>query len=199
MARRIEAAWHGPRAGRGADAGAAARGARLRRHVARFSRARSPSARATACSSIRGPDTASPIRCALPRPLTYMHEEALDVLPQRARPGRRPQDRAGRPQRRRLDRHDLCGRPAGLPRARARADGAAFLRRGHVGIRSIVAAKEALREGESARATRALSPRRGHGVLGLERRLARSRVPRLAHRRVSGDRAGADPAHPGRG
>ena len=70
----------GAAAGSGADAGAAARGARLRRAVARFPR------------GAGGGDRLRRVRLvalrlwrlgsrALPRPMRYMHDEALEVLP----------------------------------------------------------------------------------------------------------------------
>ena len=71
----------------------------------------------------------SPVK--LPRPLTFMHEEALRRAAARARCDRLPPRHSARPQRRRLDRGDLCRQRAGPSRARPRADGAAFLHRGH--------------------------------------------------------------------
>ena len=68
---------------------------------------------------------------ALPRPLTFMHDEARDVLPRLLDAIGFRRGLAARPQRRRLDRCDLCRLGAGPPRARARADRAAFLHRGH--------------------------------------------------------------------
>ena len=90
----------------------------------------------------------SPVK--LPRPLTFMHEEAREVLPQAARCDRIPARASGRPQRRRLDRRDLCGLGAGSSRARARADRAAFLHRGY-GHRGDRARQGSVRNDRSAR------------------------------------------------
>ena len=77
-----------------------------------------------------GYGASSPV--ALPRPLTYMHDEAATVLPAAARRDRLSPRTAARPFRRRLDRGDLCGQHAGPSRARARADRAALHRRGRL-------------------------------------------------------------------
>ena len=69
----------------------------------------------------------------LPRPLDYMHVEALDVLPKLLDQDRLSPRPAARPFRRRLDRGDLCRLPSGSPRRGARADRAAFHRRGYFG------------------------------------------------------------------
>ncbi len=69
----------------------------------------------------------------LPRPLDYMHIEALDVLPKLLDAIGFRRGLLGRPFRRRLDRGDLCRRPSGSPRAGHRADRAAFHRRGYFG------------------------------------------------------------------
>ena len=60
-----------------------------------------------------------------------MHEEACDGAAARARRHRLSARPPARPQRRRFDRDDLCRQRAGSSRARARADRAAFLHRGH--------------------------------------------------------------------
>ena len=66
----------------------------------------------------------------LPRPLSYMHEEARETLPRLLVGDRLPARASARPQRRRLDRDDLCRHHPGSSRARAHADRAAFLCRG---------------------------------------------------------------------
>ena len=67
----------------------------------------------------------------LPRPLSFMHDEAQQVLPRVLDAIGFRRGLAVRPQRRRLDLRHLCGVGAGPSRARARADRAAFLHRGH--------------------------------------------------------------------
>ncbi len=69
----------------------------------------------------------------LPRPLDYMHIEALEVLPQLLDAIGFRRGLSARPFRRRLDRGDLCRRRAGSPRAGRGDDRAAFRRRRHVG------------------------------------------------------------------
>ena len=93
--------------GSGADAGAAARGARLRRAVARLPEAL---AAATGCGvfaySRFGYGGSDPV--SLPRPMRYMHDEALEVLPRVLDAADVRRARAGRPFRRRVDRGDPC-------------------------------------------------------------------------------------------
>ena len=88
--------------------------------------------KATGCGvfvySRAGYGQSSPV--ALPRPLSYMHDEARETLPRLLDADRLPARTAGRPQRRRLDRRDLCRQPSGSPRRRTGADRAAFLHRG---------------------------------------------------------------------
>ena len=66
----------------------------------------------------------------LPRPLSYMHDEAREVLPRLLDAIGFQARSADRPQRRRLDCRDLCRQPSGSPRRRPGADRAAFLHRG---------------------------------------------------------------------
>ena len=172
---RIEAAWHGPAPDAGADPRAAARRAGLCRHVARFSRKQL--AERTGCGvlvySRRGYGKSDPRAAAVARDLHA--RRGVRRAAARARPGRHPQMHPGRPQRRRLDRHDLRRRPPGFPRARPRADGAAFLRRGRFD-QEHRRGEGGLRERRPARAAPALSrPCRGR-VPRLERRVAQSAI-----------------------
>ena len=64
-------------------------------------------------SSTAAPGTGAPNQCRCPRPLRFMHDEALLVLARGPRRGRRPRVRPGRPQRRRLDRPHPRGGRAG--------------------------------------------------------------------------------------
>ena len=61
-----------------------------------------------------GYGASSPVK--LPRPLDYMHIEALDVLPKAAGRDRLPPRAPGRAFRRRVDRGDLCRLASGSPR-----------------------------------------------------------------------------------
>ena len=67
----------------------------------------------------------------LPRPVSLHARGGARRAAARARRHRFPARAPGRPQRRRIDRRDLCRQHPGPSRARARADGAAFLHRGH--------------------------------------------------------------------
>ena len=69
----------------------------------------------------------------LPRPLDYMHVEALDVLPKLLDADRLSPRPSGRTFRRRLDRGDLCRGASGSSRAGRCDDRAAFHRRGYFG------------------------------------------------------------------
>ena len=134
----------------------------------------------------------------LPRPLTYMHEEALDVLPQVL-------DQTG------VRKTVLVGHSDGASIATIYAGGRQDFRvRGlvlmaphffveEVGIRSIVAAKEAYEKGNLRERLARYHRDVDTAFWGWNRAWLDPEVPRLAHRRVSGDRAGADPAHSGRG
>ena len=128
---RLEYRMIGPRPGRGADHRDAARRARLRRAVGRRFPTSSRPRPAPACSSIRAPATASRAPASCRARVDFMHEEALRRAAARARRDRLSARHSARPQRRRLDRGDLCRQRAGSSRARPRADRAAFLHRGH--------------------------------------------------------------------
>ncbi len=109
----------------------------------------------------------------LPRPLSYMHDEARETLPRLLDAIGFQRGAADRPQRRRLDRRDLRRQSSGSPRRRPRADRAAFLHR-RSGHRLDRRGEESLRDRRSARAAVALARRRRQRLQGLERRLARS-------------------------
>ena len=79
--KRLEAIALRPAAGGGADDRHAARGARLRRALARLSGKGSRPRPAGASSPIRAPATAGRIRSRCPRPLDYMTREARSSLP----------------------------------------------------------------------------------------------------------------------
>ena len=87
-------------------------------------------AAATGCGvfvySREGYGKSSPV--TLPRPISYMHEEAKDEPAAAARRDRISARHSARSQRRRVDRRDLCRHASGSSRARSGADGAAFHR-----------------------------------------------------------------------
>ena len=86
---------------------------------------------ATGCGvfvySRAGYGKSSPV--ALPRPLTYMHDEARETLPRVLAAIGFQRGHSARPQRWRLDRDDLCRQPTGSSRRRRGADRAAFFYR----------------------------------------------------------------------
>ena len=186
----LETRWWGPPAGSGADARAAARGARLRRAVARLPRGagggdRLRRVRLFALRLWRS----DPV--TLPRPMRYMHDEALEVLP-------RVLDAAG-VRRAVLVGHSDGGSIAAIhagtvhdPRVLGVVLIAAHFFVEDLNIASIRGDQGDLRAGRPAPTPGALSPRRRCGVPWLERRLARSAVPRLRHH-------GAGRTHPGAG
>ena len=117
-------------AGRGADAGAAARGPRLRRAVGRFSRQAAGGDRLRRVRLFaRRLRQIEPGHAAAP---AHLHaRRGARRAAASARRHRLPARAAARPQRRRLDRRDLCRQPSGSPRRRPGADRAAFLHRGY--------------------------------------------------------------------
>ena len=94
----------------------------------------------------------------LPRPVSFMHDEARDVLPLVLDAIGFRRGLLRRPQRWGIDRDDLRRQHAGPPRARARADGAALLHRGH-GHRRDRARQGGVRGGRLARQARAAARR----------------------------------------
>ena len=108
----------------------------------------------------------------LPRPLDYMHIEALDVLPKLLDANRLPPRAAARAFRRRLDRGDLCRSHRIIASGRG-DDRAAFHRRGHLGDVDR-RDQDGLRDHRAEGKTRALAQGRRQRLLRLERRLARS-------------------------
>jgi hypothetical protein len=90
----------------------------------------------------------------LQRPLDYMQREAADVLPAARRDRLSPRHPA-RALGRRLDRGAIRRHPSGSPRARARADGAALLRRGEGLARSATRARR-MRRPNCARGSRVI-------------------------------------------
>ena len=98
--------------------------------------------------------------------MTYMHDEAREVLPRRAGCGRVSTLRADRPFRWRLDRGDLCRGGARSAGAFGLALIAAHFFVEDVSIASIAGIARGLRNGRSASAAGALSPRCGCGVPG---------------------------------
>ena len=166
-----------PASGRGADARAAARGARARSGCG----AAFPSELAAATGagvfaySRAGYGRSSP--CQLPRPVSLHARRGAPGAAARARRDRLPARPPGRPQRRRLDRGDLCRQHPGSPRARAGADGAALLHRGH-GHRRDRARQGGLRAraicAASSRGCMPIVDNAFHSWCGS---LARSRVP----------------------
>ena len=128
---------------------------------------------------------------SLPRPMRYMHDEALEVLP-------RVLDAAG-VRRAVLVGHSDGGSIAAIhagtvhdPRVLGVVMIAAHFFVEDINIASIRGIKATYEQGDLRDAAGALSPRRGCGVPRLERRLARSAVPRIRHH-------GAGRAHPGAG
>src|SRR5262245_54814998 len=115
----------------------------------------------------------------------------------RARGNRLPPRPSRRPQRRRIDCHDLRRQHPGPPRARARADGAALLHRGH-GHRRDRAYAGGVRGRTAARKACALARRSGQRVPQLVRPLARSRVPQVGSQRCARPYPRADPDRAGR-
>ena len=125
----------------------------------------------------------------LPRPMTYMHDEALTVVP-------RVLDAAG------MRRAVLVGHSDGGSIAAIHAGAvqdarvlgvvliAAHFFVEDLNIASIAAIKATYEQRRSARAAGALSSRRRGGVPRLERRLARSAVPRLRHHGATSGRSG---------
>ena len=117
---------------------------------------------------------------SLPRPMSYMHDEALEVLP-------RVLDAAG-VRRAVLVGHSDGGSIAAIhagavhdPRVLGVVMIAAHFFVEDLNIASIRAIKATYEQGDLRAAAGALSPRRGCGVPRLERRLARSAVPRIRH------------------
>ena len=180
---RLETRWW--RAGRsrpGRAAGRAApRGPGQRLHLARLpgrGRRRAPAAR---CSPTAGAATAAPIRAAAAWPSTSCTAKRDEVVP-------RVLDAAG------IDRAVLLGHSDGgsialLAAARWPDRVAALaLEAPHVfvedlSVASIAAIGERYRRDRRAAAPAGRAPRaRRRGVLGLERRLAERRLPRLEHR-----------------
>ncbi len=154
-------------------------------------------AAATGCGvfaySRAGYGASSPVK--LPRPLDYMHVEALEVLP-------KVLEAIG------FRRGLLVGHSDGASIAAIYTGGVQDHRiRGlsliaphfiveDISVSSIAGDQAELRAGRSARKTLALARRRRQRLLRLERRLARSEIPRLGYLRVSHlhPRAGADRA-----
>ena len=134
----------------------------------------------------------------LPRPLTFMHDEAREVLP-------RVLDAIG------FRRGLLLGHSDGASIAAIYAGSVQDHRvRGLVlmaphfftedmGIAEIARAKEAYEHGRSARQARALARRCRQRLPRLERRLARSRVPQMGHHRRARLYPRADADRAGRG
>ena len=136
--------------------------------------------------------------CPLPRPLDYMSDEALRVLPEVLDGDRLSARRPARPQRRRLDRRDLRRQRRGPPRARPRADGAALLHRA-VRPRRDRGGQGSLEQRRPARAPGQLPRRCRLRVPRLERRLARPGLRGLEHHRAAGLHPRPGPGDPGRG
>ena len=128
----------------------------------------------------------------LPRPMHYMHDEALDVLP-------RVLDAAGM-RRAVLIGHSDGGSIAAIyagavrdPRVTGAVLIAAHFFVEDINIAAIRAIKATYRAGRSAPSAGAISSRRGRGIPRLERRVARLAVPRIRHHRAGRAHPGADP------
>src|SRR5262245_63767081 len=114
----------------------------------------------------------------------------------RARGNRLPPRPSRGPQRWGIDCRDLRRQHPGPPRARARADGAALLHRGH-GHRRDRAYAGGFRGRTAAREACALARRSGQRIPQLVRPLARPRVPQVGSQRCARPYPRADPDRAG--
>ncbi len=120
----------------------------------------------------------------LPRPLSYMHDEAREILPKLLDSIGFRRGLPGRPQRRRLDRGHLCRQSSGSPHRRSCPDRAAFFHRGSIRPCGDRRNGPGLRVRRPARKARALACRCRQCVYRLVRRLARSAIPQVGHQRI---------------